>query len=108
MGRKYGGFLRARVVIGFAVAGSALPFGTPYLGDGDAISAQVPRQAGAVMAGAFDTDGNELPQRVGPGHEAAVTGSRGRQTVGAQWSTQLVDGMGDVELLVRIDTDDDL
>jgi len=60
------------------------------------------------MAWAFNTDRHELTQRVGPRHEAAVTGGRGSQAMGAQRPTELVDGMGDMELLVCVDTDGDL
>jgi hypothetical protein len=47
-------------VIGFAVAGAALPFGAADLGNGDALGAQVAREARAVVARAFDTDRDEL------------------------------------------------
>ena len=70
---------------------------------------RVARQARTVVVTrAFDTDGDQLAQRAGPGHETAVTGAGSRYPLAAQRATELIDGMGDVELLVRVDTDGDL
>src|SRR5208283_567414 len=95
-------------VVGLAVAGTALAFGPADFGDRDALGAQVPRRARAVVTRAFDTDGDQLAQRVGPGHETAVPGGASRYPLAAQRATELIDGMGNVELLVGVDTDGDL
>ena len=59
-------------------------------------------RATPLVARPFDTDRDELAQRVGPGHETAVTGGDSRYPLGAQRTTKRIDGMGDVELLVGV------
>ena len=71
-------------------------------------SAQATGHARPVVAELFDTDRDELAQPVGPGYELPVPAGGGRHAMGAQRAAELVDGVGDVELLVRVDTDGDL
>ena len=107
-GQHYRGGAGSVDLVGFAVTCAALPFRAAYLDDRDTVGTQVARQARSVMAGTLDTYRGLPPQRVRPGHKAAVASGRGVRPPGAQRSTELIDRIGDVDLLVCVDTDGDL
>lgn len=85
-----------------------MPLGTAYLSDRDGFGAQVTGQARTIVTGAFDTDNDEPAESAGPRYELPVTGGGGHHAMSAQRAAEQINGMGDVELLVRVDTDSDL
>ncbi len=86
----------------FAVAASDLPVGSGDLDDLDSGVAEVPCQCGAVAAGALDTDLVELTLPAQPGEQSPVAGDGGRERLGAEHPAELVEGGGDVQVLVGV------
>jgi hypothetical protein len=60
------------------------------------------------VAGAFDPHHDQTAQRLRPTDELVVALAARRDPLAAQRAAQRIDGMSDMELLMRIDTDCDL
>ena len=61
-------------------------------------------EAGAIGAGALDTDPADVAEASQPGDELAIAARRGLERVDTEDAAVGVDGCGDVELGVGVDT----
>ena len=68
---------------------------------------EVPGQAGAVGAGAFDPDRRQRSEGDQEGQQSAIADRCGRERLGAQDSTEVVAGCGDVDVGVGVHAPDD-
>jgi hypothetical protein len=64
----------------------------------------MPGQRSAVAAGALHPHLVELAVPAQPSQQLPVAGDRGRERLGAQYPTELVQGGGDVQVLVGVNS----
>ena len=94
--------------VGFAVAAAGGTVGAVDLHHGDVVAAQVSGQRGAVAAGAFHSGTVQHAETTRPGQQLPVAGGGGRELGAGQRHAQDGDDRGDVDVLVGVDTEDDL
>jgi hypothetical protein len=73
-----------------------------------AAAAQVAGQPGTVGASALHAEGNDLAVGAGPAGELDIAIGVGHLGQLSQYHAEVVEGHGDVEVLVGVDTHDDL
>lgn len=94
--------------VGFAVPAAGAPVGPVDLDHGDRGGAEVPGQAGAVAAGALDTDVVQPAVAAEPGEHLLVTGEGGGELLVAEDTAGAVQGGGVVGTGVGVHTGGDL
>lgn len=100
-----GGFGVERVTIALAPASAAV--GAVDLDEVVSVQPQVPNEAGTPTAAPLDAEPGDLTKLLRPVLEGAVAAGRGVDADRAQPSSQLVQGHGDVNVAVRVDTNGD-
>jgi hypothetical protein len=70
----------------------------------DALARQVAGEAGAIGAGALDTDHADVTEAGQPRNQAAIAARRGLERVDTEDAAVGVDGCSDMELGVGVDT----
>ena len=90
--------------VGLALVAPGLPVGPVDLDDLDALPAQEPGPARPIGTGAFDADLGHLTEALEPDEQRLVASSVGIERLGADQSTQRVEGCGDVFIEVGVDT----
>jgi hypothetical protein len=94
--------------VGLAALTPDPPVGAVDLQDAMAAAAQVAGQPGTVGAGALYPEGDDLALGVGPLGELGVAAGVGGHGQLPQHRPEVIEGHGDVEVLVGVDTHDDL
>ena len=94
--------------VGLAVAAAGGAVGAVDLDHGDAVAAQVSGQGRAVGAGALHPGTVQHAEATGPGQQLPVAGAGGGELGAGQQDAQDGDDRGDVDVLVGVDTEDDL
>ena len=94
--------------VGLALEPAGLAIGPVDLDHFDARLVQQPGQAGAVGAGALDSDPAQPPERAHPGQQCGVSGGRCGELLGAHDPADRVDHGGGVGVGVGVDTAGDL
>jgi hypothetical protein len=92
---------------GFAPAPAGAAVGPVDLKDLEAIGTGEPGQASAVGAGAFKADALHRPEAFGPGDQGDIAAGRGREGLGVERPSRLVDDRGHVGVQVGVDSDGD-
>ena len=90
--------------IGLATAASLVTVGTIHFDHGDAHSAQVAGQAGPIGASALHADLGDVAERAQPLEQGLVAGWVGAEGLRAEQSTERVQGGGDMEVTMGVDT----
>jgi hypothetical protein len=96
-------------IFGIALASpaSTLTVRAVDLDDPDAGLVEVAGETGAIAAGAFDADQLDVAERPEPSEKLAIAGGCGVEGLDGQERTSLVEGGGDVDVEVRVDTSGD-
>jgi hypothetical protein len=90
--------------IGLAGGSSGLTVGPVDLDDLDAGGIQVPGQPGAIGARALHADPGHLTEGTHPGQQLSIAGSAGRKRLDAQQAADIVQGRGDMDVQVGVDS----
>jgi hypothetical protein len=93
--------------IGLALVATGLAVGPVDLDDVDVIAPQEPGETSAVGTGALDANRCDLAEGFEPGEEGLVAIGIDRERLGADQSTQRIEGCGDVDIGVGVDASSD-
>ncbi len=90
-------------LVGLPVAAAMLPVRAHHLSHIDALSREVAGYAGTPRAGPLHPNGDDLAMRAHPAPQLPVADSRGRERLGADQTSELVEHCREVNVLVRVD-----
>ena len=93
--------------IGLATAPALLTIGSVDLDDLDAHPAQVAGQSGPIGTGALDADLGDVAEALEPREQGLVAGRIGGEALGAEQSTQRVEGRSNMDVAMGVDTTGD-
>jgi hypothetical protein len=94
--------------VGFAVAAAGSTVGAVDFHHGDAVAAQASGQRGAIAASAFHSRTVQHSETTRPDQQPPVAGGGGGEFGAGKRHAQDGDDRGDVDVLVGVDTEDDL